>query len=411
MIFWIVTTALALAVSGLLALALLRRKTDAEPPAAYDLRVYRDQLKEVDRDLARGVIDQGDAERVRTEVSRRILAADAQLQRQLKDGGRQGPGNAILAAALAAVLVLGGAALYRHLGSPGYDDLPRQLRIDQAGYLRETRPDQAAAEADMPPRPDLQAPDPQYTELMDKLRATVAERPDDLQGHVLLAQNEATLGNYSAAWRAQDEVIRIRGDQATSADFAELGEMMVLAAGGYVSPDAEGALAQALTMDPRNPVARYYWGLMMQQIGRPDVAFGVWDRLLADSSADAPWRAPVEARMPELARLAGVDYQPRPAAAPATLPGPSAEDIENAAEMTPEERMDMVRGMVDGLEARLAEDGGAPEDWARLITALGVLGQTDRAETARQQAEAAFAGDAAALATIAAATDRAGIGQ
>ena len=194
-------------------------------------------------------------------------------------------------------------------------------------------------------------------------------------------------------------------------DFAELGEMMVLAAGGYVSPDAEGALAQALTMDPRNPVARYYWGLMMQQIGRPDVAFGVWDRLLADSSADAPWRAPVEARMPELARLAGVDYQPRPAAAPATLPGPSAEDIENAAEMTPEERMDMVRGMVDGLEARLAEDGGAPEDWARLITALGVLGQTDRAETARQQAEAAFAGDAAALATIAAATDRAGIGQ
>ena len=93
MIFWIVTIALALAVAGLLVMALLRRQTGAEPPAAYDLRVYRDQLREVDRDLARGVIDAADAERVRAEVSRRILAADAQLQAQMAEGGKAGPGG------------------------------------------------------------------------------------------------------------------------------------------------------------------------------------------------------------------------------------------------------------------------------------------------------------------------------
>ncbi|CAN0585086.1 unnamed protein product, partial [Ectocarpus sp. 12 AP-2014] len=185
MLFWIVTTALALAVAGLLALALLRTRSRSEPPAAYDLRVYRDQLKEIDRDLARGVIDPADADRVRAEVSRRILAADAQLQEQTRDGMRTGAGNTAIAGVLTVALVLGGALLYRAIGTPGYADLPRALRLEQAEYLRRTRPDQAAAEADMPPRAAAQTPDPQYGELMEKLRNTVEARPDDLQGHVL----------------------------------------------------------------------------------------------------------------------------------------------------------------------------------------------------------------------------------
>jgi cytochrome c-type biogenesis protein CcmI len=79
MLFWIISAALALLIAALFALALLTRRAEAEHPAAYDLRIYRDQLKEVERDLARGVINEADAERIRTEVGRRVLAADAQL--------------------------------------------------------------------------------------------------------------------------------------------------------------------------------------------------------------------------------------------------------------------------------------------------------------------------------------------
>lgn len=409
MLFWIVSTTLALVVAGLMALALLRARPEAEPPAAYDLRVYRDQLKEVDRDLARGVIDPADADRVRTEVSRRILAADAQLQAQTSGSRRRGPGLTALAAGLAAVLVAGAALLYGQLGAPGYDDLPRQLRIEQAEYVRQTRPEQAAAEDEIAAAPTVPG-DPQYADLMEKLRATVRERPDDLQGQVLLAQNEAALGNFIAARVAQEEVIRIRGDAATSQDFADLGEMMVLAAGGYVSPEAEMALGRALQLDRRNPVARYYWGLMMVQIGRPDIAFSIWDQLLAESPAEAPWRDPIEARMPELASLAGERYEPRPPAPMLPpLPGPSREDVEAAGEMSPEAQLDMARGMVAGLEARLDEDGGAPEDWARLITSLAVLGEAERAEAARHRADTVFAEDDAALAVIAAAAAQAGL--
>ena len=406
MLFWIVSTLLAIAVAGLLALALLRARGQGEPPAAYDLRVYRDQLREVDRDLARGVIDPADADRIRTEVSRRILAADAQLQEQTGGGRQRGPGVVLLAAGLAVALVLGGALLYRGLGAPGYADLPRQLRIEQAEYVRLNRPDQAEAEADMPERTPSQA-DPQYAELMDQLRATVADRPDDLQGHVLLAQNEAAMGNFAAAWRAQAEVIRIRGEDALPQDYAELAEMMILAAGGYVSPEAERALGQALRRDGRNPVARYYWGLLLQQIGRPDLAFSTWEGLLGESRPDAPWREPIEARMPELARLAGVTWEPR--APIVQQPGPSQSDIDAASELSDEDRMSMVRGMVEGLSDRLATQGGAPEEWARLIQALGVLGETDRAEAIWTEAAEVFAGDAAALATVTAAAEQAGL--
>ncbi|MAC80786.1 MAG: c-type cytochrome biogenesis protein CcmI [Rhodobacteraceae bacterium] len=417
MLFWIVTTALALAVAGLIALALLRGRASAEPPAAYDLRVYRDQLKEIDRDLARGVIDPADADRVRAEVSRRILAADTQLQAQAAGGARRGTGNAVIAGLVTVALVAGAALLYRALGTPGYADLPRQLRIDQADYVRQNRPDQMAAEAEMPPRAAADAPDPQYADLMDKLRDTVAARPDDLQGHVLLAQNEASLGNFDAAWHAQQEVIRIKGAGASAQDYAELAEMMILATGGYVSPEAENALAQALDKDQTLPVARYYWGLMLSQIGRPDGAFTIWDRLLRDSTPDAPWRGPIEAQMPDIARLAGVDYAPQPGMpalpgpAVSALPGPGQADIDAAASMSPEDRMDMVRAMVEGLETRLGDDGGTPQEWARLIAALGVLGDTDRARAALDAANSAYQGNTQALATIAAAATQAGLTQ
>ena len=73
--------------------------------------------------------------------------------------------------------------------------------------------------------------------------------------------------------------------------------------------------------------------------------------------------------------------------------------------------MDMVRAMVEGLETRLGDDGGTPQEWARLIAALGVLGDTDRARAALDAANSAYQGNTQALATIAAAATQAGLTQ
>jgi cytochrome c-type biogenesis protein CcmH len=151
MTFWLITMALALGSCALLALALWRGHLGARPAAEFDLRVYRDQLSEVERDIERGVIKGDDAERVLTEISRRILTADKALQDESVDVRSPKATRFVAIGALAAVLIGGSFALYRDLGAPGYGDLALSTRIEAAADARASRPDQATAEASLPP--------------------------------------------------------------------------------------------------------------------------------------------------------------------------------------------------------------------------------------------------------------------
>jgi cytochrome c-type biogenesis protein CcmH len=411
MAFWAIITALALAVSALLALAILRGRIGEEPPAAYDLRVYRDQLKEVDRDLARGVITTEEAERVRTEVARRILQADTQLRKGL-DEGVQPRNLSASAAVLALVALIGGSVwVYSQLGAPGYPDMSLASRIAAAQDIRETRISQAEAEGRIPPGATVQAPSPDFQRLMDQLRTAVAERPRDLEGAMLLARNEATLGNFVAAHKAQARVLSIKGDQATADDFVDYADMMVLAAGGYVSPEAEAALRAALTRDPQNGAARYYVGLLQAQTGRPDNAFRTWEAALRDGPEGAPHIRAIRAQIEEMAFRAGVNYTlPPEGGAPVDVPaGPSAADIAAAEDMPVEERMAMIRGMVQSLSDRLALRGGNSSEWAQLIGALGVLGDERQARIIWQESQSIFWDSPSGLAEVNEAARRAGL--
>ncbi|WP_050932038.1 c-type cytochrome biogenesis protein CcmI [Aestuariivita boseongensis] len=407
MTFWILTSVLALAVAFVLGLALMRSRAGAEPAAAYDLRVYRDQLKEVERDLARGVLSGEDAERIRAEVSRRILAADAQVQAETAQGGARGRG-ALAAAVVAGVLLIGGSlALYNEIGAPGYGDLALADRLELAEEARANRPSQEEAEASLPPQSQRSDVSPDFVALMERLRETVAARPDDLQGHVLLARNESALGNFTAAYQAQARVIELMGPAVTAAAWTDYADMLILAAGGYVSPRAEDALTRALQIDPRNGPARYYIGLMLAQNGRPDQAFAMWRQLLGEGPEGAPWIEPIRLQIEEMAFRAGVNNFVLPEAN--VLPGPSQEQMDAAGDMSAEDRMEMIEGMVSGLASRLATEGGPPEEWARLIGSLGVLGREADAISVYNNALVTFADNEAALEIIRGGARQAGL--
>ncbi|MBY6065882.1 c-type cytochrome biogenesis protein CcmI [Leisingera aquaemixtae] len=398
MVFWTVTALIAFSAALLLAIIIIRAREQGEPAAAYDLRVYRQQLREVDKDLARGVINGTDAERIRTEISRRILAADAQLQKR-KSGRSQPRGLSLGFAVAAAVLITGGTlGLYWQLGAPGYGDLGLQDRIRLAGERAESRPSQAEAEAEVKPMAPPQVEEG-YTKLVDQLRKTAGERKDDANGQALLAQHEANLGNFKAAYEAKANYIRLAEGMVNANDFSELAELKIMAAGGYVSPEAQADLQKARAIDPSHGPARYYWGLMLGQIGRPDLAYREWAETLRDGPAGSPWVIGIEGQIEEMAFRAGVKHQPvmpGGGAAPA-LPGPSAEEMSSASELSPEEQQEMIRGMVTRLSDRLATEGGSAEEWARLIGALSVLGETERARTVYDEARGAFEADADSL--------------
>ncbi len=95
--------------------------------------------------------------------------------------------------------------------------------------------------------------DPKHLELLAKLREALDERPDDLAGYELLARNEAGLGNFVAARKAQARILELKGEDATPADYANHAYLQIAAAGGYVSPEAEAALSEVLAARSGQP--------------------------------------------------------------------------------------------------------------------------------------------------------------
>ncbi|WP_298494256.1 c-type cytochrome biogenesis protein CcmI [uncultured Maritimibacter sp.] len=408
--FWILAALAGLIIVVSLGYALFAPASDtARATAEFDMQVYRDQLSELDRDVARGTVTPDEAERTRVEISRRLLEADRAAQAATGAGSAPRAANIAGAGTIAGVVLLGGLWLYSEIGVPQYWDMPLQLRKDMAEERRETRPSQAEIEAQLPawtgPAADT---DPEYVKLVEQLRTAVERRPGDEQGLTLLAQHEAVLGNYRAAYAAQKRLVEVKDNAAAPSDYADLAELMIMAAGGYVSPEAESALNAALKDNPNNEVARYYSGLMFAQNGRPDLAFRLWRVLYETSPPDSPWMEPIAAQLEELGQIAGVTYE-LPDRGVRTGPGPTPGQVEDAAQMTEDERQQMIRSMVEGLMERLANEGGSAEEFARLINALSVLGEMNRALAILDEARTSFADHPADLAVINEAARNAGL--
>ena len=63
-------------------------------------------------------------------------------------------------------------------------------------------------------------------------------------------------------------------------------------------------------------------------------------------------------------------------------------------------RMSVIRGMVEGLAARLAQNGQDVEGWLRLVRSYMVLQESDKARAALIDAKRSLAGDPNAIARI-----------
>ena len=377
MVFWIVCAVLTLIVAALMAAPLLRPKEmgDDNP----DIAIYRAQLAEIDRDLERALLEPEEAERARTEVARRLLAAS---KAAVKPTAASKP-NRWLPATLVIVMLGVGFGTYAIIGAPGYPDMPLQGRLAASEEMRANRPSQAALEAAAPVPPAADVPD-EYRTAVDQLRIIAPTRPDDLEAWSRLAVAEVELRNYAGAATAQQKVVTIKGEAVEILDLQRLLDLKVVAAGGFVSPEAEEVIGRIMDIDAGNIAARYYLGALYNQTDRPDLALRLWREIVENGDPSNFHVASARAQIGDAAFRAGVEY---------ALPearGPSFAQMDAAQDMSEEDQQAMIGGMVAGLADRLATQGGPAEDWARLIRAYGVLGNQEAARTVWTEAQQVF---------------------
>lgn len=401
MIPFVLTAAIIAILTSLAIVTPLWRKRSKAGEQNTDMDIYRDQLAEVDKDLARGVLDTAEAERTRTEISRRLLAADAAARGHESDGA---PALNRTAAVVVALALVGSAAgLYATLGQPGYGDVPRELRLAVGEERRAARPGQLEAETANPIPPALDQFDEATQSLIRSRRAATFERPQDIQAWTVLAQTEAAIGQYHRAARAQERVLALGGAEAATEDYVRLLDLLVAGTGGYVSPEAEAIALRILNEAPDNQPALFYAGLMYAQNDRPDRAFSLWRRVIENGPVGTLHYGFAAGQINDVAAQLGVDY------ALPEVRGPSAADLAAAQDLPLEDRREMIEGMVGALANRLATEGGPPADWARLITSLMVVEQEDAARNVLDEAERIFGGDVQAVTQIRRAASQAGL--
>jgi len=371
MILWPILTLMTLGAVIAVWWPLARRQGSVR--SGSDIAVYRDQLDEIDRDQAAGLIGNVEAEAARVEVSRRLIAA-AETAKARSTAPASRPAGRYRRATLAAAIVLlpaGAGSVYLLLGSPGL--VPLSMNAATDGQPLPAGVEKTVAEVET------------YLE----------SNPKNGRGWELLAPVYLRLGRFDDAVRARRNALEIFGPDA--ARLGDLGEAMVMASNGVVTAEAKGLFERANAADPEDVMAQYYLGLSAKQDGRRDEAEKRWRVLVSRAGEGAEWLPLVKnalARIDEKSPPVVV-AAPAPASSTAKVApkGPSASEIAAAGQLAPAERTGMIQGMVARLAQKMAENGSDVDGWLRLIKAYSVLGERDKALAAAANARSALAGN------------------
>ena len=313
------------------------------------LAVHRRQLAEIDDLAARGLLPESEVRAARAEAGRRLLAAaDAPVEAVSAASGRR----RVLAFAIAAPLLA--LVIYGVVGSPGLKNRPYAAR------LAEWRSS------------DIETLD--LPRLAAILRAVTVERPNDPEAFHKLATIELAAGDPLAAGTALRRAVALAPDRSEL--WALLGETFVVQAEGRVDVDARRAFEEALKRDPANTSARYFLARAAIQDGKVAEGVAGWRALLASLPAGRPDEiATRDALANEIAAVESSGGLP-------SVGGPQAQaNIPDAA---------AIRGMVEGLAARLQSQPDDPAGWVRLVRAWSVLGETDKRDAALAAARARY---------------------
>lgn len=324
---------------------------------------FRAQRAEIARQKAAGLLSDAEAIAADREAARRLLAAEASVGPAPAAPLRRSR-FAFIAIALA--VPAASLVLYGRIGAPHLPDQPLAARA-----LPKEELDIAAAVA--------------------RIEAHLAQNPNDARGHEILGPIYLRIGRFADAATTFERLVTLLGPNAER--LGALGEARVFAAGGVITAEARQAFAAAVTAEAKAARPRFYLALAEAQDGRIADAISALTILSAEVP-EGPARQRIAAELARLGSPLPEAGHPSPAPSSPSSPSPPETPAGAAiANLPPAERAAAIRGMVEGLDARLRQSGGSAEDWSRLVRSYMILGERAAAEAALARAAAALTGD------------------
>lgn len=341
-----------------LVIPVLRQRPQMVNHADSAQAILHDQLDEVDRDVARGLISADDGRSAQVEIRRRIIAVDrgrvgTTIEVEIGTGAMIGAGLFVPIAAI---------ALYMIIGLP---------TIPSAAFAQ--RSEERAVIADQN----------KFTQQL-LTRLETAEDGGATKDWLLLADTYMRTGNFAGAADAFNRVLEC--EEATFAEFNGFAEALILQENGHVTPVAERALDRSLQMEPKNVSGVFYKSFALDQAGQDEDAYALLTSQLNTAKGPQSWMKPFIARANfygrklDLPPIAPADYLP-------TISGPTVEDAEVASSLSAEERNALIVSMVERLAMRLEEKPEDLKGWLQLARAYLVLGNETEALSSFRKAE------------------------
>ncbi len=377
MLLWVCFALLTAGVVALLLMPLRREPSRSVEPAAADVAVYRDQLRELEAERDRGLFVDSEIESARAEVARRLIkrASGEAARPELPAENTASLGRARkVYMAIAAILPVTGIVLYLLTGSPQLPGRP---------YAERQSADAAQASV---------------VDLIARVEERLREHPEDGKGWEVIAPIYLRLGRYGDAAHAFAEANRLEGESVRR--LLGFAEATLLAGNGIVTEPVRKAALRVLELEPKRIEVKAWLILAKEQDGDLAGAADDYRALLAEAPADAPWRTAIADRLDLVTKKLKGEPAAEDSAPEAHSGAATAEQAPDLAAMSPAERDAFIQSMVDRLAARLKDNGKDLAGWLRLARAYKVLGRDQDARAAVESARTNFAGDAASLEEI-----------
>jgi cytochrome c-type biogenesis protein CcmH len=283
-LFGVFAALLAAALLGWLLRPLRARARAPVSTREANVSVYRDQLRELDGDLASGKLAAEDHDRARRELEARLLE-DVRASAALAPAP---PKRSALAWGAGVAIPVVALAVYLTVGSPAMIEREAEHAVTAK----------------------------QIEAMVARLDAKLRENPDDVDGLRLLGRSYSVLGRYNEAADAYARAAtRAPRDAQLLADFADA---LAMARGQTMAGEPEKLVRRALEIDPNNLKALALAGTAEYERKDYRAASKTWGRMLPLVPAGGEDARAIQSNIDEALAMSGTAPQkPAPAAAKA----------------------------------------------------------------------------------------------